>query len=169
VPAGLERPTILPPGPPYFDWAEARSFLRGPGVAWRNAYPIKTGSAVTNLAFLIAGTPDQARHFDLEVIQRLPAGAAVTLTVPDALAAKLRQRQPALMGAKPLSVPSQPRTAIRGVQLAAGASSPAAFTITAGNSPLATGHSLAIRQLWKGEEVGRITWWFITPNDPEAD
>ncbi|HEY0513101.1 MAG TPA: S8 family serine peptidase, partial [Thermoanaerobaculia bacterium] len=161
VPAGLERPTILPPGPPYFDWAEARSFLRGPGVTWRNAYPIKTGSAVTNLAFLIAGTPDQARHFDLEVIQRLPAGAAVTLTVPDALAAKLRQRQPALMGAKPLSVPSQPRTAIRGVQLAAGASSPAAFTITAGNSPLATGHSLAIRQLWKGEEVGRITWWFI--------
>jgi hypothetical protein len=181
LPAGLARPTPLPPGPPYFDWAKARAFLRGPGVAWRNAYPILAGPNIT-LAFLIAGTPDQIRHFDFEVIQRLPAGATVKLTVPDALAAKLRQRQPALVSGSstggtittgPLTLPKRPRTAIRGVELAAGAVSPAAFTVTAGTTtgslPLATGHSLAIRQLWKGEEVGRITWWFINQNDPEAD
>lgn len=178
--ASLQRPTPLPPGPPYFDWAKTRAFLRGPGVAWRNAYPIAASPNIT-LAFLIAGTPDQIRHFDFEVIQRLPTGAAVTLTVPVALAAKLRQRQPALVstgnlgvsggiGATgPLTLPKRPRTAIRGVELAAGTCSPAAFTLTTGTPLLATGHSLAIRQLWKGEEVGRITWWFITPGDPEAD
>ena len=168
LPPILQRPTPLPPSPPYFDWAKFRAFLRGPGVAWRNAYPVAAGNATAPLAFLIAGTPDSIRHFDFEVIQRLPAGATVKLTVPDAFAAKLRQRQPALVStAGPLTLPKRPRTMIRGVELAAGACSPAAFTI---NSPnLTTGHSLAIRQLWKGEEVGRITWWFITQNDPEAD
>jgi hypothetical protein len=173
LPTNLQRPTPLPPGPPYFDWAKSRSFLRGPGVAWRNCHPVAAGPSLT-LAFLIAGTPDQIRHFDFEVIQRLPTGAAVTLTVPDALAAKLRQRQPALGNASsqgPITLPKRPRTAIRGVELAAGTCSPAVFTITTatGTQALVTGHSLAIRQLWKGEEVGRITWWFITQNDPEAD
>ncbi len=173
LPAGLQRPSPLPPGPPYFDWAKSRSFLRGPGVAWRNSYPVAAGPNLT-LAFLIAGTPDQIRHFDFEVIQRLPTGATVTLTVPKGLAAKLRQRQPALGNASnqgPITLPKRPRTAIRGVELAAGTCSPAVFTITTatGTQALATGHSLAIRQLWKGEEVGRITWWFITQNDPEAD
>jgi serine protease len=174
LPASLQRPTPLPPSSPYFDWAKFRAFLRGPGVAWRNAYPVAAGNATTTLAFLITGTPDSIRHFDFEVIQRLPAGATVQLAVPDALAAKLRQRQPALTSTAggttgPLTLPRRPRTAIRGVELAAGACSPATFTITPGTGPLATGHSLAIRQLWKGEEVGRITWWFITQNDPEAD
>ncbi len=168
LPSALASPSVLPPGPPYFDWAETRAFLRGPGVAWRNSYPITTAPALT-LAFLIAGTPDQARFFDFEILQRLPAGATVTLAVPDPLAAKLRQRQPALGSDQSLSVPRQPRTQIHRLQLAAGTAAPAAFAITTGTSPLATGHSLAIRQLWKGEEVGRITWWFITQNDPEAD
>jgi len=149
----------LPPGPPYFDWEEYLSFLRQPGVAWRNAHRISETNPVIP-SFCIAGTPDRARRFDLEVIQRLPAGATVTLQVPGALAAKLRQRQPWLKGAgSVLHLPQRPRTAICGVQLAAGARADATFTVTAGSS-LARGHSLAIRQLWRGEEVGRITWFF---------
>jgi hypothetical protein len=34
--------------------------------------------------------------------------------------------------------------------------------VVVGTSPLLRGHGLAIRQLWRGEEVGRITWWFVT-------
>ncbi len=147
----------MPPGPPYFDWAEYRAFLRGPGVAWRNTHHDATSSPT--LDFIIAGTPDRARHFDFEVIQRLPAGATVTLQVPPALAAKLRQRQPWLGGGTGL-LPKRPRTAIRGVELAAGAYAEATFTVDAGGPALTAGHSLALRQLWRGEEVGRITWFF---------
>jgi len=149
----------LPPGPPYFDWAEFRAFLRKPGVAWRNVHHVSTGS--TLLPFAIAGTPERAHVFDFEVIQRLPAGTAVTLQTPPALAAKLRQRQPWLSdSSKPFTLPQSPRTKLRGVELAAGAYVDSLFTVTAGATPLAPGHSLALRQLWRGEEVGRITWVF---------
>jgi len=35
-----------------------------------------------------------------------------------------------------------------------------AANANAGDSALTAGHSLALRQLWRGEEVGRITWFF---------
>ena len=153
----------LPPGPPYFDWTKYRTFLRGPGVAWRNTHRVvsTTPSAPLALTFWIAGTPDRARHFDFEVIQRLPAGATVTMQMPPALAAKLHQRQPLLKeNGGLLALPRRPLTAIRGVELAAGTYAGATFTVNPGSSALTASHSLAIRQLWRGEEVGRITWFF---------
>ena len=46
--------------------------------------------ATAALAFILAGAPDREREFNLEVIQRLPDGATVTLNVPDALARRLQ-------------------------------------------------------------------------------
>jgi len=161
---GYERTTALPPGPPYFDWAAYRSFLRGPGVAWRNVHPIqvKPGTTDMTLAFLFAGTPDLLRHFEFEVIQRLPADVEVTLEVPAALAAKLRKGQPWLAnGSGSLKLPRRPRTTFRQVALAPGVCAHAAFQVSIRPNSLLRGHSLAIRQLWRGEEVGRITWWFV--------
>ena len=149
----------LPPGPPYFDWAAYRAFLRKPGVAWRNTHRVSAGSVVA-LPFCIAGTPDRAREFDFEVIQRLPANANVTLGAPLALAAKLHQRQPSLVSTpSDITLSHRPRTRFSRVQLAACACADATFKLTA-NSTYPLGHSLAIRQLWRGEEVGRITWYF---------
>jgi hypothetical protein len=166
-PFGFDATSALPPGPPYFDWARFRAFLSGPGVAWRNVHAIavggQTSAAPLKLEFLISGTPDHARHFDFEVIPRLPADAAVKLVVPPAFAAKLRQRQPFLdAGAGDLVLPRRSRTRLCGVKLAPGVHVAARFEVTATPpSALAEGHSLAIRQLWRGEEVGRITWWFV--------
>lgn len=161
--------TGLPPSPPYFDWAAYRAFLRRPGVAWRNVHAVEIGPQLAGqtvtLAFLVTGTPDQTHTFGLEVVQRLPASVEVTLEVPAAFAAKLRQRQPWLPnGSAALVLPRCPRTAFAGVSLAAGASIRAAFKVQVSNpAKLVHGHSLAIRQLWRGEEVGRITWWFVEP------
>jgi serine protease len=149
----------LPPVAPYFDWTRYRAFLRRQGVVWRNSHRVAATTASTVLPFFIAGTPDRARLFDFEVIQRLPEGATVTLQVPAALDAKLRQRQPWL-GSGNGSLPTCPRTAIRGVVLAAGTYADATFTVQAAPNTLTGSHSLAIRQLWHGEEVGRITWYF---------
>ncbi|HEV2844067.1 MAG TPA: S8 family serine peptidase, partial [Thermoanaerobaculia bacterium] len=160
--AHVWQPThVLPPGPPYFDWEEFRKFLRGPGVTWRNIHPILAKPDMT-LAFLVTGAPDRTLHFDFEVIQRLPAGVDVTLKVPGALAAKLRQRQPWLPnGSGTFSLPHRPRTTVKQVALAPSLCAPAAFHVTVGSQPLRKGHSLAVRQLWHGEEVGRITWCFF--------
>lgn len=150
----------LPPSPPYFDWTAYRAFLRRSGVTIRNAHRVANPGQA--LPFFIAGVPDRARYFDFEVIQRLPAGTKVDLVAPPALDAKLRQRLP-WTGSKPgaLTLPASPRTAIRNVQLAAGTYAATTFTVTATTTaPLTASHSLAIRQLWKGEEVGRITWYF---------
>lgn len=160
-PPGYERP-VLPPGPPYFDWTEYRSFLRGPGVTWRNVHTVQASNDMT-LSFLLAGTPDRTRKFDFEVIQRLPAGAEVILKLPPALDAKLRQRLPWLAkGSKDLKLPRRPRMALGQVALPPGPRDSVAFQVKmTGPSALLRGHSLAIRQLWRGEEVGRITWWFV--------
>jgi subtilisin family serine protease len=162
----------LPPGGPYFDWAAFRAFLRRPGVAWRNAHRVAVpppGNELT-LAFYLAGTPDHARHFDFEVVQRLPAKVKVGFLLPDGLAAKVQQRQPWLGDLTPLvppvpgwsrlAIPQRPRTAFRQVRLPAGSLVEAAFRLSPASGLPAKGHSLAIRQLWRGEEVGRITWWF---------
>lgn len=167
-PLGYDGTTGLPPGPPYFDWPLFRAFVRGPGVAWRNSHAIVVGANTSlplTLSFLIAGTPDHARHFDFEVIQRLPEKVATTLNVPPGFAAKLRQRQSwSGYGTGSLTLPQRPRLAFRGVRLAAGAVISASFEVQAPNpADLVRGHSLAIRQLWRGEEVGRITWWFVKP------
>jgi hypothetical protein len=152
----------LPPGGRYFDWAEYRAFVRQPGVAWRNTHRVVGGKSAT-LPFVVAGTPDQARAFDFEVLQRLPEKATVTFqTVPQALEAKLRQYQ---KGAAPLNqrlkLPTRPRVTFNHIQLAAGTRAKVVFDVVADAShPLTAGHSLAVRQLWHGEEVGRITWYF---------
>jgi hypothetical protein len=182
----VDRSDGLPPGPPYFDWAEYRRFLRGPGVAWRNVHRVRIGGQVpaqvasdppaqarghARVAFFIAGTPDRARGFDFEILQRLPEGMEAILTVPRPFGAKLRQRQSAI-GAGELARPwddfrvqPSPRTPLGRVELPAGARVWAVLTLQtpdSGSSPvLSQGDSVAIRQLWNGEEVGRITWWFV--------
>jgi subtilisin family serine protease len=166
----LDPHRALPPGEPYFDWRRYREFLRGPGVAWRNVHPTAPGTAAS-LAFFLAGTTDRAREFDLEVIQRLPEGATVSLHLPQGLAAKLLQRQPGLrppQSADPgeVSLPQRRSTRFSRVRLPERLCAPARFEVTAASGhDLAEGHSLAIRQLWRGEEVGRITW-YVTAGAP---
>lgn len=153
---------LLPPGGSYFDWAAYRAFLRRPDVGWRNIYQVQAGKPIRRLAFYIAGTPDRERHFDLEVLQRLPAGARVRLQLKSGLASKLRQRQPLLAGGDPNSLDLLPRPRVRFSRLclAAGLYAPALLEVEAPKDSIEHGHSVAIRQLWRGEEVGRVTWFF---------
>ena len=151
----------LPPGPPYFHWGLFRAFLRRRGVAWRNAHRVRvTSGQPATLACFLAGTPDRGRWFDFEVVQRLPAGAAVTVAAPAAMAAKLHQRQPWLeRRGSQIELPRRRSTRFSRVSLPASAYDPLWVRVEPG-SGLTWGHSLAVRQLWQGEEVGRITWHF---------
>ncbi|MDY7096134.1 MAG: S8 family serine peptidase, partial [Acidobacteriota bacterium] len=152
----------IPPSGSYFDWAAYREFLRRPDVGWRNIYQVLAGKPIRRLAFYIAGTPDRERHFDLEVLQRLPKDAKVRLKLNAGLASKLRQRQPLLAGASPttLELLQRPRVRFSRLCLAAGLYAPALLEVEAPAGSILYGHSVAIRQLWRGEEVGRVTWFF---------
>lgn len=150
---------VLPPGPPYFDWDAFRGFLRRRGVAWRNVHRVEVGTGDVVLACHLGGTPDRERRFDFEVIQRLPKGVEVTLAAPAGLAAKLHQRQPWLhKTADGIDLPRRRSTRFSQVTLPAHAFVPVSLKVHGGS--LGSGHSLALRQLWEGEEVGRITWHF---------
>ncbi len=160
---GGEPSRALPPGGEWFDWRRYLEFLRGPGVAWRNVHPVAEGKGAS-LAFFLAGTPDRTREFGLEVIQRLPAETEVKLHLPQPLAAQLHQRQPGLaIHEGTLTLPRRRGTRFGRVRLPRNLCAPALFEVTTDSGrPLEEGHSLALRQVWRGEEVGRITWYVTT-------
>ncbi len=160
----------LPPGPPHFDWNAFYAFVRNHNnVTWRNFNvidEIHPPEEPAEFPFLITGAPDEARVFDFEIIQNLPRDAQVRLVVPLALGARLakerswkikldRERRLAT-----LYVPTARRVPICCVRLPAGARLKATFIVRCTEAMQQGGHELAIRQLWQGEEVGRITWAF---------
>lgn len=161
----------LPPGPPNFDWDEFRSFIRNHNnVTWRNFnvvdnIPGPSGDPV-ELPFLIAGAPDHARIFDLEILLNLPRGAEVWLEVPLILAGKLTRGRLLLTKIDRkeqftrLRLPAQPRIPLCGVRLAACGRYRSRFYVRGAKGMERGGHSIAIRQLFEGEEVGRVTWQF---------
>jgi hypothetical protein len=166
--AVVEHP--LDPGPPLplrgrdFHWDYFRAFQRGSNkVAWRNVcrvpMPVQPPPRV-GLPFLIQGAPDGERTFDLEVIRELSATIQVELRMPAALGARMREASldgtvVDADGVAVLRVPDRPRFHIRDLRLPSHGT-PCGFVVsgTAQGAPL----RLAIRQLDRGEEVGRITW-----------
>ncbi len=161
-----ERPPV-PPGPPYFDWDAFRDFVRNHNnVTWRNFNVVD--DVADPMPFLIAGTPrgDIARVFDFQIIRRLPEGVEVFLEVPVAVLGQIRERGffkhkvDRKKGVARILLPAQRSLGLCGVRLPAGARLRSRFVVKPPRKTRLAGHSLAIRQLYEGEEVGRITWSF---------
>ncbi len=161
TPPGLAVP---PHRWPYFDWRRYLSFLDWhAGVAFCNVHRVPAGRKA-ELSFLITGTPDRARTFDFEIVRNLAPPATLALDAQAALASQIGRsrlwRTPENTG-RPEQVrlvpPKQPRVAIGRLRLLAGARFDCAFHVDDATRP---GDSLAIRQLYRGREVGRITWRF---------
>lgn len=157
------------------NWWAYRDFLGRADVGCRNTHWIRAEELAPNIkgagwetapfSFSFTGAPDRLRTFDFEIVQRLPAGAQVHLTVPLSLAAKLRQSQPWRVtwprnSKTPIMLPANPRIAFRRIRLAAGADCKATLSVAGGKAKVERGwHSVAVRQLYRGEEVGRVTWY----------
>lgn len=159
----------LPGGAP-IDWDDFRGFIRNNNnVTWRNfnvedSIPDPAGDPAM-LPFLVTGAPDRARVFDLQIIQRLPKDAHVWLEMPLSLAQKLngrlwkmeidRKQQTARV-----SLPSQPVLDLYRIKLPVSARFKCRFIVKGAKGMEKGGHSIAIRQLYDCEEVGRVTWQF---------
>jgi len=155
----------VPCHPLNFDWARhLRVMRRQRNVAVRNIHAVDIdGEETRELAFAINGTSDAPRAFEFEVIQRLPEKVTVDLRTHLSLALKFARgrlwRVTRNGDQATLHLPKQPRFPLGATPLPAAKDFASAFVLK-GADFLQPGHSLAIRQLYRGEEVGRITWKF---------
>lgn len=152
------------------DW---RTFLtsmrRRSNLALRNAHDDPEPSR--RLKFQVNGARDAPRAFELQVTQRLPQGVTVQLEAQLGLALKfsrgrlweVRRRNPPNDDKAILYLPRQPRLRLGVVTLPPTIDFPCSFKLRRAGRVKA-GHSLAIRQLYRGQEVGRITWNFRPPS-----
>ncbi|HEU0052239.1 MAG TPA: hypothetical protein VFQ39_03635, partial [Longimicrobium sp.] len=137
-------------------------------VTWRNFNVVNDDPSAdpVAVAFHVAGAHDRARVFDLEVLAELPKGAALILELPLELAEQLREvagvkveRVPRQRIAR-LHLPAGGRTALGSLRLEAKALHRARFVVRGGEGYRKGGHSVAIRQRFQKQEVGRLTWVF---------
>lgn len=149
-------------------WSNYLDFIRNNNnVAWRNfnVVPAPPGEppAHFDLEFLAPGAPREGLVMALEVVARLPEGARVQLEAPLSLLDALKQRSPYIkveadrgMGRVPVGA--------HGVQpigegfFAAGSKAKCRLLVQMPAHGWEHAHEVAVRQIFRGEEVGRVTW-----------
>ncbi|ROZ79804.1 S8 family peptidase [Ramlibacter sp. WS9] len=174
--ATLQTPTDpAPPTPGPLDWASFQDMIRAHNnVTWRNFNVINdlpdAPNATPSFAFKMAGADDRALPFAFEIERKLPADAVLELEGPLGLLVGLKGENPwkIVRGKKNenarLVLPTLPRIKLEQVRIPRGGRIPCVFKIHTRKGKVAYGHGVAIRQMYRGEEVGRIQWQFA----PEA-
>lgn len=168
-----------PPLPAATDWDGFRNFIRNwNNVAWRNFNVIDVQpdfeKDTHEFEFILAGVPGRKAVFDLQIEQYLSKGMRIWLEVPMGLAKQIcagrswkceinRQHQLAR-----ILLPAKPQLGIRNMPLAENAKHRSRF-IVEGAKQARVGNRLAIRQFFKEEELGRVTWQFHDRRLDEKD
>lgn len=160
-----------PPTPGPLDWNSFQDMIRAQNnVTWRNFNVVNelpdTPDTIPSFAFRLAGAEDRARPFEFEIERRLPKDAVLEIEGPLGILARLKgdgpwELIPDRKGQHArLVLPTLPRIALEKVRIPGGGRFPCKFNIRPGKGKVHFGHGVAIRQLYKGEEVGRIGWQF---------
>ncbi|AUD79324.1 hypothetical protein CW740_08725 [Kangiella profundi] len=160
-----------PPLPPATDWNGFRDFIRNHNnVTWRNFNVVdldpSVGADPEVLPFMIAGAPDKARIFNLEILQSLAKGNQVWLEVPMELGKAFlegRQLKYEIDREKKvvrMLLPSIPRLLIPEVRLNQRGRYRCHFIIKGVKKNVEEGNKLAIRQIYDEQEMGRVSWVF---------
>jgi serine protease len=165
-----QDPAPLPPGPT--DWAGYQSFIRAQNnVTWRNfnvETPPDPAGDPADLPFLLNGYPDEPRYFNLEILRFLPKDAELWLEVPVELGKLLLERiwPPEVKETDDgllLLLPPARKLLVPEVRLGGKELNRCRFLVRAVEGMEKGGHAVTIRQLYRDQEVGRITWTFQWP------
>ena len=162
-------PAPIPPAPT--DWDGFQRYVRDfNNVTWRNFNVLDPFSLFEPGAqFWMRGAPDAARFFDFEIIQRLPVALRLVLEIPIALLGEIRgphgrEILPEREGkVARIRLSSDPVIRLPDFRLGQAALHECWLYLSY-DDPVPDGFarsevgSVAIRQLFEGEEVGRITW-----------
>jgi serine protease len=170
--ATLQHPNDpAPPTPGPLDWNSFRDMIRAHNnVTWRN-FNVEnllpdTPDATPSFEFKLVGAEDRARRFTFEIERRLPNDAVLELEGPFDLLEHLRGERPLKVlrdkrGKQTrLVLPALQRIVLDEVRIPRGGRLPCTLHIHPKKGKVLFGHSVAIRQLYKGEEIGRIVWQF---------
>jgi hypothetical protein len=164
-----QDPTPPIPGP--MDWTSFQDLIRNQNnVTWRNFNVVNqlpdAPDATAAFAFKLAGAEDRTLSFGFEIERRLPRDAELELEGPIGLLVRIMgDRAWTLIEPKRgenarLVLPALPRIRLAEVRVPRGVRLPCTFRIRRGKARIEYGHGVAIRQIFKGAEVGRIVWQF---------
>lgn len=167
-------PTDPRPHPAAFPtWDDYLAFVRNQNnVAWRNfnVVPAPPDAGVHEFAFVVPGAFDLARVFAVEALGRLPRGSKARLVLPHRLAKELRLRAAVVsdqVDRDRLAVPLNAfgRTRLGRGPLSAGSLAECTLAVQVPEwvYDRPGRYEFALRQLYQGQEVGRLTWRFGAP------
>ena len=152
------------------NWNNFLNFIRfNNNAAWRNFNVVPPPPSGTQppgyieLPFLVPGAPEEGLNMELEVIARLPEGARVLLEAPLSLLDALKLRSPYVKVEVLRQVGCLPLTA-HGDQVlgeaffSANSKASCRLLIHLPTESRQHVYEVAVRQLFKGEAVGRVTW-----------
>ncbi|HEY2372635.1 MAG TPA: S8 family peptidase [Gaiellaceae bacterium] len=175
----IGTPADPAPGPADFlNWSNFVTFIRANNnVTWRNFnvvnnVPPSEGSGgvppgFVALPFLAPGPPDQARRMALEFVGRLPEGAKVVLEAPlyllDALHLQPPFRKSAKSGMGQIPLKAHGTHALGEALFPAESKARLRFFVHIPERLREHPYEIAVRQLYRGEEVGRVTWLLAPP------
>ncbi len=159
------------PDPAAFgSWANFYAFIRNNNnVTWRNFNvlpPAPSAGAPPGfvaLPFLAPGAPDRGRRMAIEVGARLPKGARLMLEVPAHWVDALNLRSPYLKLDEKRGAAAIPLNPHRGAKLGemlfpARSRSKLRLLVHIPKENWKHEYQVFVRQLYKGEEIGRVTW-----------
>lgn len=161
----------------FLNWDNFYRFIReNNNVTWRNFNVVgnepdpEAGDPpdFVALPFLAAGAPDKARPMQLEIASRLPKGSRVFLELPFYLIDAMQERSPYLKIVEKrrtawLPVNPHGRRILGEALFPAKARIQLRLLVHVPKKLRANEYEVFVRQLYKGEEVGRVTWRLSPP------
>lgn len=148
-------------------WDRYVSFVRNNNnVAWRNFNVIDSDAVDSEgyvvLPFLACGAPDKARWMSIETEAWLPPGARVLLEMPAWLYASLPRPRPPVHSSRErrirVHVCPHGLSSFGKVLFRRGLTLSLRLLIHVAPERRQWPYEICVRQRWKGEEIGRITW-----------
>ena len=142
-------------------------------IAWHNFNVVSMIFEHLALAFFITGAWDEPHNFVLETLADLPQGSRIALEVPRWLGRGLHPRHSAMEEHEDPHAGPDERRRVRiplnahgrhrlgQIELPAAAKAASHLRVHIPEPHRNRPYEVAIRQLWAGREVGRITWRFV--------
>jgi hypothetical protein len=139
----------------------------------RDAEDANEAVAQEKLEFDITGAPDKERNFDIEFMRALPQGAKARLELPAELFALIDLPGAEVQKDKAGETVSVLLLGVKNVRLNQVALPKLAkykcrLLITGGTGYEKGAHQIAVRQIFEGLEVGRISWELKPPKKPSG-
>jgi serine protease len=165
----------------FLDWDNYRRFIReNNNVTWRNFNVVDNvpdpeagdPEGYVALAFLAPGAPDKARRMRLEVFARLPKGAKIWLEMPLRLRDALQEISPFAKVIAKYDVARMPvnphgRKAFKEMVFPAKSRTKMRLLVHIPEEYRRNEYQVWVRQLYREEEVGRVTWRLAPRKDKE--